>query len=50
VANDVNLERSVFGGEENRVSFLYRDGIVDEFDWMSKYSVGEEIVNYLTDD
>ena len=50
VANEVNLEGAVFGGEENRVSFLYRDGIVDEFDWMSKYSVGEEIVNYLTDE
>jgi len=47
IANDVSLERAVFGGEENLVTFLYRDGVVRHYDWMSKYDVGEEIVRYL---
>jgi phosphopantothenoylcysteine decarboxylase / phosphopantothenate---cysteine ligase len=47
IANDVSLERAVFGGEENLVTFIYRDGVVRHYDWMSKYDVGEEIVRYL---
>lgn len=49
IANDVSLERAVFGGEENLVTFIYRDGVVRHYDWMSKYDVGEEIVRYLVE-
>ncbi|NSW53121.1 MAG: bifunctional phosphopantothenoylcysteine decarboxylase/phosphopantothenate--cysteine ligase CoaBC [Anaerolineae bacterium] len=48
VANDVSgVEKIVFGAAENRVAFLDRDGSVQQFDWMDKYQVGEEIVRYL---
>ncbi|MEE4193703.1 MAG: bifunctional phosphopantothenoylcysteine decarboxylase/phosphopantothenate--cysteine ligase CoaBC [Anaerolineae bacterium] len=49
IANDVSVERTIFGGEENLVTFIYQDGVVRSYDWMSKYDVGEEIVRYLAE-
>ena len=47
IANDISVERTIFGGEENLVTFIYKDGVVRSYDWMNKYDVGEEIVRYL---
>lgn len=49
IANQVSMERAIFGGEENLVTFLYKDGEVRSYDWMNKYDVGEEIVRYLAE-
>ena len=49
IANDVSVERTIFGGEENLVTFIYKDGVVRSYDWMNKYDVGEEIVRYLAE-
>ena len=49
IANDISVERTIFGGEQNLVTFIYRDGVVRHYDWMSKYDVGEEIIRYLVE-
>jgi phosphopantothenoylcysteine decarboxylase/phosphopantothenate--cysteine ligase len=47
VVNNVGQPQPVFGADQNKVSFIHPDGQFEEFPWMSKYAVGEKLVDFL---
>ncbi len=47
VANDVTAEGSGFGTDTNKVTFLFKDGRVEDLQLMTKREVADRIADYL---